>query len=176
MFLIQTYGIEDCRDYQPMTSNAHQSRWTLPSEVTSSSIFGYSSNGWKYGNASSYVSLFLETEIALPSSIEFQLNDYDNHWSDAPSFSLVDSNKSNALALFVQPQNGNMMFCGQRLSKTPTKGTTYRIELTETTGKLYENDVLLSTVNRTHHSVCKLRDTTGTHRYVQIKDFKVKPL
>ena len=157
-----------------MISNIHQSRWSIPSGVSSS----YSANGWKYGNASSYVSFYLETLISNPSSIEFTLNDFDVHYSDVPNFRLVDSNKSNPIPLFNIPFNtsSTIYFCDQSTSHTALKGAIYRIEVNSNSASLYENDVLIKTVSQTFHQSMKLRTTTGTQRYVQIKDLKIKRL
>lgn len=39
--------------------------WDIPSAVSSSSTFGYSSDGWKFGNVSSYQHIYLNKSISV---------------------------------------------------------------------------------------------------------------
>lgn len=121
--------------------------------------------------------MYLENEISAPCIIEFQLNDYDVHYSEAPSLRMTDTSKSNVKHLFVQ-NSGALNFCGESIGRLAVKGAVYRIEILSTsTAKLYENDVLIKTVNGLSlHSTFKLSETTGIQRYAQIKDLKIKPL
>ena len=172
----KTYTIEDCIDYQPMTSNAHQSRWTIPSAVTSASIFGYSSAGWKFGNASSYSSISAVESQDLPYSIEFTVTDRYASNEPQPIFGAYFG--SNYLMVNCDLNSVVINVNGSRTtySHSYTLPFTVRFELTSTTVGVYIDDVLIG--SKTHSLTGNPVPTfqTGTNRWNVIKDYKIKPL
>lgn len=63
IFQSEIYELEDCIYYDAMTSASGD--WDIPSAVSSSSTFGYSSDGWKFGNVSSYQHIYLNKSISV---------------------------------------------------------------------------------------------------------------
>ena len=177
MSLQEIFVLEDLIDYQPMTSNIHQSRWNIPSAVTRSSIFGYSSNGWKFGNASSYSTISAVNSVNTPYSMEFTLTDKHNGAeTPAPIFGaylgsnyIMCNTKPNSLEINVQ---GSI----QSYSLTYTLPCTIRYELTANTVSVYVDDVLVG--SRTHSLTGNPVPTfqTSSNRYCVIKDYKIKAL
>lgn len=178
--LTDTITIEDCLDYQPMTSNIHQSRWTIPSAVTSASIFGYSSDGWKYGNAPSYSNMKLNTILPeYPFSIELTVHSKSGM---APSI-LVENENGNYMGFvhndqnqFVYLQSGAGMSTSN-VNYDALSNTKIRIEVTSSAFKTYVNDVLFDTRSHTLNNInTKLRLDTGNNRWCVINNLKIKPL
>ena len=179
MFSSETYEVEDCREYQPMTSNIHQSRWTIPSAVTSASIFGYSSDGWKFGNASSYSTISAVNSQTLPYSMEFTVTSRYNGSGNPlaqPIFGAYLG--SNYLMVNCNPNNVVINVNGSQTtySHSYTSTFTVRFELTSTTVSVYIDDVLIG--SKTHSLTGNPVPTfqTGSDRWVVIKDYKIKPL
>lgn len=174
-FLTKTYEVEDCLDYQELTSNAKQSRWTIPSAVSSSSIFGYSDNGWKYGNASSFSNITYYQTLNYPFSIEIGLTDFSSS-SPSPigvsigsSYILMYPKNSTTVTFYV---GGNT----QDYTVSSQMPKTLRIDVTDSTAELYIDDTLIATKNHSLTGIITPLLQTGTSRMVQIKDFKIKPL
>lgn len=173
----ESCSIEDCLDYQPMTTNAHQSRWSIPSAVTSSSIFGYSSDGWKFGNASSYSTISAVDNQTLPYSMEFTVtNRYNKDNNPSPIFGayfgsnyLMVACSSNNIVIYV---NGSQTTYAYSYPST----FTVRMEITSNTISVYIDDVLIGseTHSFTGNSVPTFQ--TGVNRWNVIKDYKIKPL
>lgn len=68
-------------------------------------------------------------------------------------------------------------FGGIRVRNTPPiKGAVYKIEYTPSTLKLYENNVLISTITNNIGFPTRFEFHTGSNRYAVYKDLKVKPL
>lgn len=168
----KTYELEDCLDYQVMTDNSKQSHWTIPSAVTSSSTFGYSSNGWKYGNASSYSVMELNEQVQVPLCVEFYISNVYNSSNYQPILILNDGNNINVFAGGGQTS----LFMGDSISVISTNNILVKIELKQNEQKLYINDVLKSTKTTSLNGSYALQFHTGANRWVEIKDFKIKPL
>ena len=172
----ETYEIEDCREYQPMTSNAHQSRWTIPSAVTSASIFGYSSEGWKFGNSSSYSTISRTESQTLPYSMEFTVTNRNASNDPQPIFGAYLG--SNYLMINCGSNNVVINVNGSRTtySHSYTLPFIVRFELTSTTVSVYVDDVLIG--SKTHSLTGNPVPTfqTGSNRWNVIKDYKIKPL
>lgn len=159
-----------------MTSNIHQSRWTIPSAVTSASIFGYSSDGWKFGNASSYSSISAVDSQNLPYSMEFTVTDRYASIESQPIFGAYFG--SNYLMVNSNPNNVVINVNGSRTTYpySYTLPFTVRYELTSTSVSVYIDDVLIG--SKTHSLTGNPVPTfqTGANRWVVIKDYKIKPL
>ena len=168
--------VEDCIDYQPLTSNVHESRWTIPSAVKNST-FGYSSDGWKFGNASSYSTISYNQSIETPYSMEFTITDRSIGSGYAqPIFGAYLGNsyimgncKSSTIEINV---NGTIT------SYNVSQSTPYtlRYELTSSSVSVYLNGTLVGTKSHsiTGNPVPSLQ--TGSNRMMEIKDWKIKPL
>jgi len=160
-----------------MTDNSKQSRWTIPSAVTSASIFGYSSDGWKFGNASSFSSISAVESQDLPYSMEFTVTSRN-----------TGNNTSQPIFGAYFGSNYLMVNCGSASVIINVNGsqTTYsrsytlpfrvRFELTSTTVSVYIDDVLIG--SKTHSLTGNPVPTfqTGVNRWTVIKDYKIKPL
>ena len=165
--------VEDCIDYQPLTSNAHQSRWTIPSAVTSSSTFGYSSTGWKFGNASAYSIIELNNVPSLPYSLEFYISSVTNSSNPQPILNMKTDNSEEAV--YIGRSNNKSEFMGSSINRATTGSTLLRMELKANEQKLYINDVLITTKTKSLSDL-PLTLHTGSNRMIEIKDWKIKPL
>ena len=180
MLLTQRYSVEDCRVYQPMVDNADESSWSIPSAVSSSSIFGYSSDGWKFGNASSYSNMLLNTVLDYPFSVEFKLTD---RYNLSPIVVFINTNNNyiglsygNGGNWFGYANNGGGMSTGN-VNYNLVNGSVIRLELTSDSMKTYVNDNLIDTRSHSLNPTdLHFRFDTGNNRYNVIKDFKIKPL
>ena len=169
-------NLEDCIDYQPLTSNIHQSRWTIPSAVSSSSTFGYSNDGWKYGNASSFSSMYLNQEFTSPVSIEFKLTGYNGGSTLIGNISDSTDLSTNQL-LFGLGSSNNLVLgdniSGQYLIEV---NAVYRVEIYANELKFYKNNTLIHSKAFNTYNPFKICLNTGGGRWCQIKDLKIKPL
>ena len=155
-------NIEDCIDAQELTTNAKASRWTIPSHVQTS----YSSNGWTYGNASSYVRMELNTDLSnkIPLSISFDLTQ-------------CTSNALDFVCLGVELYSGsNKIWWG---GGTYIQGlvTPINIEfrLYSDRTELFIDDTYISSKSF-NYTTDPLKLGTGSSRSATIKNLKIKPL
>ena len=177
MFVSETYALEDCMDYQPMTSNAHQSRWNIPSEVTSASIFGYSSDGWKFGNASIYSRIKHNISLTSPFSAEFTVTAFGNSTSNpAPVVYFYTGGTTTPNAGFAFYSNQIDFNNSQVINRGGVTGAVYKVEFSTSTVKLYENGTLIYTGSHSVSLPTQFEFHTGASRYCVVKDFKIKPL
>ena len=173
--VIEIYDtVEDCTDYQQMTNNSKESRWTIPSAVSSSSIFGYSSDGWKFGNASQYSTITYNGIDYPPFSLECIVTDSNGIQPIigamfGSSYIFADRYSNNQLRINV---NGSTTIYNVSYSSVYT----FRYELTDSAFSVYIDDVLIATVNHSLTGDCVPALQTGNNRYTVIKDFKLKPL
>ena len=163
-FVSETYSIEDCIDYDLMTSAS--GKWVIPSAV---GMCEYSSNGWKYGNASSFQFIDLNNQSYITDySVEFKITDYNR------GLSLYFENTSTS-RVYLAETGGKYVINGNSTSITVTTNDIVRLEYESTILKVYVNDTLIGNLN---HNIgnAKVRLGTGNSRYIQMKDFKIKPL
>lgn len=163
-----------------MTSES--GHWNIPSAVSSSSIFGYSSNGWKFGNASSYSVIKSDVSVDYPFSVEYTITDYNISSNPSPIFIIGDSNymgitvtiRSGTKAIdFIQ--SGAGLYPSQHnIDHSPP--STIRLEVISNSIKLYVNDTLVTEKGHSLTGTKYFRLETGSNRMCQLKDFKVKPL
>ena len=166
MFLTKTYDVEDCINYDAMTSNS--GKWTIPSTV---SISEYSSNGWKYGNASSFQFIDLtNTPYSSNYSVEITINSV---YGDTPFVFYFESSTAQRTYLIVYPNKYNLG--GTEVSRTFVSNQNYRLDYTSNGLSLYIDGTLIKTIS---HNIgdAKIRLATGVNRYAIIKDLKIKPL
>lgn len=167
-FVSETYAIEDCIDYQAMTDNSKQSRWTIPSTVRTNE---FSSNGWKYGNATSFTFIDLNNQSYTTNySVEATVNAVNGNGAY-----IIYFENSNAQRQYLLLQPDKFGLTGSESTRTFVSDETYRLEYTADKLKLYINDNLIKTVSHSNGNA-KIRLATGTSRYAIIRDFKIKPL
>lgn len=168
--------VEDCIDYQPLTSNATASRWTIPSGVTSS----YSSDGWNI-SANAYKQVKLTDKLTSDCSVEFTLSNCSAN-SSGPSviiFAYTNGETTpniNILTGGTSKTSDRAVFNTQ-LDHDLIIGAKYRIEYTSSTIKVYEDNVLLGSASNTIGLPTRFEIHQGANsRYAIYKDIKVKPL
>ena len=176
--LQETYEVEDCIDYQPLTSNADESKWTIPSAVKSSSIYGYSSDGWKFGNASSYSRIIHQTSLTFPFSMEFKLTELNSTSSGDGVLIFIYSNGSTPNFGIGHDRNGWWLgTTSNRSNDSFTSGDVIRVEYgTSNSVKLFKNNVQIVTGTHSVTGPTNVEFHTGNSRYCRIKNFKVKAL
>ena len=157
-------NIEDCLNYDSCTSNS--GKWVIPSAVALSE---YNSNGWKYGNASSFQFIDLNNQSYIADySVEFKITEFNN------GLSVYFENTSSS-RVYLADKSSNYSLNGNTTSTTIIANDIVRLEYESNTLKLYVNNNLISNIN---HNIgnAKFRIGTGTSRYIRIKDFKIKTL
>lgn len=160
-----------------MTTNAKVSDWTIPSAVTSASIYGFSSNGWKFGNASSYSTISANNSQTLPYSMEFTVTDRNPGSNTAqPIFGAYLGTKYIMVNFTSNKVEINVNGSKTTYDHTFTLPCTVRYELTSTTVSVYIDNVLIGskTHSITGNPVPSFQ--TGSNRWSQIKDYKIKPV
>ena len=168
--------VEDCIDYQPLTSNATASRWTIPNGVTSV----YDSNGWKI-SANAYKQIKLTEKITNPCSVEFTVSDYSSN-SSGPGVIVASYTNGETTPSITILMGGASKTSDRKVFTTPLdhdliKGGKYRIEYTSSTIKVYENNTLLGSATNTVGLPTRFEFHEGANsRYAIYKDIKVKPL
>jgi hypothetical protein len=159
-----------------MIDNSKQSRWDIPSNVSSSSSFGYDSNGWNIGNPTSYSNIYLHNLITTPCSIAFLLTDVNHTQAPAPIILLTNSSKTQIFNWLNGNNPNSIMFNGTNLNRIVKLNSVYRLDITSSTVKLFEDDVEIGSASVNVPSVLYYRMDTGNTRFTKIKDFKIKPL
>ena len=177
IFLQETFVVEDCIDYQPLTSNIHQSRWTIPSHTNIS----YSDEGMRI-SASAWADLYLNNQINKPCSIEWKMGSYSSMlfnwylWDTNKTTRYINPNEfdngitANRFTLDVYPSNSNY------INYKPNVNDIIRLEVDNTECRLYVNDVLKITKSYTQSSPFILGFGTSTNRYSTVKNLKIKAL
>ena len=169
---IQTYSIQDFIDIQELTSNVKESRWDIPSAVRNST-FGYNSNGWKYGNASSYSRMYYVNTFNAPISVEFQVNEIS---SNALLVEVQDENKENGV--YIQYNSYTSLWNGSitNVTQTLNTGSIVRVEFHSDKIEVYVDDTLITSGTITLPNTLYLALHCGNNRYIRIKNLKIKPL
>ena len=177
MFLTKTYDIEDCINYDSMTSNS--GKWTIPSACSTA----YDSNGAKFGTATSYSQVKLTEKLTAPCSVEFTLVDYHSDWNDSASVIIYqytggDSTPNQELLNGGFYTKSSFTACGTTISHSLVKGAKYKIEYGSSTVKAYENNTQLASNSNNVGLPTKFEFHVGSggNRWVKVKDVKIKPL
>ena len=167
--------VEDCIFYDPATSNAKASAWTIPTGVTSQ----YSSNGWRI-SANAYKQIKLTEKLTSACSVEFTLVDYSTPSGYNPSvivYAYTDGETTPNQAILKNPSSTYIEVLGTQLNQSFVKGAVYRIEYTSSTLEVYENDTLLGSATNTVGLPTRFEIHQGANsRYAIYKDIKIKPL
>ncbi|MBR3141330.1 MAG: hypothetical protein IKF11_10810, partial [Methanobrevibacter sp.] len=149
--------------------------WSVPSAVSSSSIYGFSSNGWRFGNASSFSTIPLNFEVAYPFIIEYEVVSRQN----APTQILMNSNNQYIGWYYYTDygftNNGGGMSTSS-VTGTLTSGL-IKMEVTATNFRLLVDDVEITSRPHTlNGNGLKFCYQTGTNRENIIKNFKIESL
>ena len=173
MFAVKRYDIVDAIDYQPMVSNVHQSRWNIPSAVSSASIFGYNANGWKFGNASSYSRIIHQTSLTAPFSVEFTLPELFN---DGLIQYIYSNGTTPNAGIVINAINNTITICGNSYNYNFVANDKFRIEWNNGNCKVYKNDVLFGEGTHSVSFPTNVEFHASSNRYCRIKDLIIKPL
>ena len=176
--LTKTYDIEDCINYDAMTSNS--GKWTIPSACSTA----YDSNGAKFGTATSYSQVKLTDKLTAPCSVEFTLVDYNSDWNDSPSLLIFQYTNGETtpnqqlLSGGFATKRSFTVFGTTTINHVLVKGAKYKIEYGSSTMKVYENGTQLASTSNTVGLPTKFEYHIGTggNRWLKVKDVKVKPL
>lgn len=172
IFVSETYSLEDCIIYDPLTSSS--GKWTIPSGVTSS----YSDNGWRI-SANAYKQIKLTDKLTSACSVEFTVVDYSTPTSSyAPIIIYAYTNgETTPNQSILQNYSTYIDVLGTQLNQSLVKGAVYKIEYTSSNISVYENDTLLATANNNIGLPTRFEYHMGANsRYAVYKDLKVKPL
>ena len=177
MFVSETYAIEDCINYDSMTSNS--GKWTIPSACSTT----YDSNGAKLGTATSYSQVKLTDKLTAPCTVEFTLVDYNSDWNDSSAvivYQYTNGETTPNQGILSGGYRTNSYFdaLGTRISHAIIKGAKYKIEYGQSTMKFYENNTQLASASNTVGLPTRFEFHVGSggNRWVKVKDVKVKPL
>lgn len=151
-------------------------KWTIPSGVTSE----YSSDGWKM-SANAYKQIKLTEKLTSACSVEFTISDYyaTNLGSYPPvivyQYTNGETTPNQVLLMLWNATSFDAL--GTRINHALIKGGVYKIEYTDSTMKLYENDTLLASASNDVGLPTRFEYHMGANgRYAIYKDLKVKPL
>lgn len=173
MSLQETYTIEDCLNYDSLTSDS--GKWTVPSGVTSQ----YSDNGWKV-SANGYKQIKLTDKLTSDCSVEFTLVDYSTPSGNNPSVIITAYTNGETTPhqiILNNPTSSTINILGTILNRSLIKGAVYRIDYTSSTISIYENGTLLATANSSVGLPTRFEFHMGANgRNATYKDLKVKPL
>ena len=167
--------MEDCKFYDPATSNAKASSWTIPSGVTST----YSSDGWRV-SANAYKQIKLTEKLTGDCSVEFTLTDYStpsNHNAPVIIYQYTNGETTpNQEILMNQFANSYTVF-GTTVNEALPKNKPIKIEYTTSTLKVYVDNVLKGSASNNVGFPTRFEFHMGANsRYAVYKDIKVKPL
>lgn len=176
MLLQETYDIEDCLLYDPCTSNANASAWTIPTGVTST----YNSDGWKI-TANAYKQIKLTDKLTSDCSVEFTLSDYSTPSGNNPSviiYAYTNGETTPNQSIIQNKTSTATTILDTAISNHPlVKGGKYRVEYTTSNLKVYEEDTLLDSKSNSIGFPTRFEFHMGANsRYAVYKDIKVKPL
>jgi hypothetical protein len=163
-----------------MTSESNH--WNIPSAVRSSSIFGYSNDGWKFGNASSYSNIPSDYKITPPFIVEFTVTDYNNSNGNPQPIFLMKNSNGDYIGCYFNSEN-KVYFILNNGGLSPSnhsisfpKPSKVRLEIRSNGLKMYLNDNLVTEKRHSISGELFFAFDTSSNRMSQIKDFKVKPL
>ena len=174
--LQETFTIEDCIIYDPLTSNS--GKWTIPSSCTTS----YDNNGCKFGTATSYSQIKLTDKLTSPVSVEFTVVDYytSNPTSNYPLiiYQYTNGDTTPNQAILNGSQTKLLCFGNEVSGHTLLKNGVYRIEYGSSTIKIYENDILIGTDSNNIGLPTRFEFHIGatSDRWLKLKDMRVKSI
>ena len=171
-----TITVEDCIFYDPCTSNAKASAWTIPSGVTST----YSSDGWKV-SASSYKQVKLTDKLTGECAVEFKVTDYYVSGVNYPPvimYQYTNGETTPNQEILTNNTTDSIKVLGTTINNHPlVKNAVYRIEYTTSTIKVYEDGTLLGSASNNVGFPTRFEFHVGANsRWAIYKDVKVKPI
>lgn len=175
MSLTEIYGVS-CSYQYDMLSDSKITDWSVPSAVSSSSIYGFSSDGWRFGNASRFSTMPLNFEVAYPFVIEYELVSRNTM---SPIQLLMNSNNQ-YIGWYYENQYG-FHNNGGGMSTSSVTGTltsgVIRMEVTATNFRLLvDNTEITSRPHTLNSNGLKFCYQTGNNRENTIRNFKIEPL
>ena len=169
-----TLTVEDCIFYDPCTSNAKASAWTIPTGVTSQ----YSSDGWRI-SANAYKQIKLTEKLTSACSVEFTVVDYSTPSYSYPPiivFAYTNGETTPNQQIFTSDGSSSMSILGNTINHVPVKGGKYKIDYTSSNIRVYENNTLLASASNSVGLPTRFEWHTSSGRWVIYKDLKVKPI
>ena len=133
----------------------------------------YSSNGWKYGQGSSYLKIPCDYVPSTPFSIEFECMGIGNY-----DMAIFFDSVSNKYFNFQKSQN-KVRLVGTNSQDTSISDFTgkYTLKIYSNKAELYKNDSKLLEVNLSSISPSiSLEAGVQTGRWIQLKNFKIREL
>ena len=170
----ETYSIEDCIFYDPCTSNAKASAWTIPSGVTST----YSSEGWNV-SANAYKQIKLTEKLTSACSVEFTLTDFSNTSDMAViifAYTNGETTPNKKILSGGTTLSSNRVVFNSSIGHEIVKNVPYRIEYGSSTMKVYEDGTQIGSATNNIGFPTRFEFHTGSNRWAIYKDIKVKPL
>ena len=158
-----TVEIKDSYFYNSFTSNANG--FNVPSSVSSSSIYGFNSDGWKFGNVSSYTSMSSTVTPTVPFEVDFTMTELSNNGLTL----LLGSSHYVAVN-----SNSSLTIDGTELA-TRELNKEYQVKVYSDKIEVYLEGTLLGSKTVTMSSIAIKLDT-GSSRYIRLKDFMINLL
>ena len=172
----ETYDIEDCIDYDALTSASD--KWTIPSNAGTR----YTNNGMTL-TASSWADLYFNNPINTPCSFEFDLIDYSASSSNTPYFAfyLWNAVKSTRLIQFTNGNNNKLSLqqyggTTNETNYTSPKNSHIRLEINNNKLTAYVDDIEKISYTYNMPSEWILGIASGANRSLTWKNMKIKPL
>lgn len=176
-FVSETYTLRDVHYSNPCTSNSVEDYFTVPSAVSSRSIYGFNSDGWKFGNATSYQRIIATEKLSEWFNVEFTVTEMNSSGNDANIIQYIYSNGNTPNSgVTYTPTSHKWTIGSSSVTQTLSVDTRVRIEWRSGTVKVYLDDVLLGTGSHSVTFPTQVEFHTGTNRYIRIKDLVVETL
>lgn len=170
MFVSEIYEMEDCIGYNDGTTNSVENLFNVPSNVKSGGIYSFSNNGWKYGNVSSYTNFPMNiNSLTFPFELSVKLNGYNRNGLGL----FIGANRD----VWIATDSSGRLYFHDTTDHylTYNQGHTYKIRCYSDKTEVYDEDTLIYTTTK-QYSPTQIQLGTGSNRWVEIKDIKVKAL
>lgn len=173
--VFKTFSIRDVHYFNDCTSNSVEDYFTVPSAVSSRSIYGFNSDGWKFGNCSSYQRIIGKEKLSEWFNVEFTI-------TEISGFGLIQyiysngSTPNTTVNYDLTKSTNKLTICSTQYNETLNVGDRLRIEWRNGTGTLYVNDVLIGSGTHSVTLPTQVEFHTGANRYIRIKDLIIETL
>lgn len=121
----------------------------------------------------------LTDKLTSACSVEFTVADYSNPTSTTPPviiYAYTNGETTPNQQILINASTTSFTCLGTTINHTIIKGGVYKVEYTNSTLTVYENDVQIATASNNIGLPTRFEWHTGTNRYAVYKDLKVKPL
>lgn len=169
----ETYSIRDVHYFNDCTSNSVEDYFTVPSAVSSRSIYGFSSDGWKFGNATSYQRIIATEKLSEWFNVEFTVTEIS---ADALIQYIYTNGTTPNDGVVYNHSTHKWTIGSSSVTQTLSVDTRVKIEWRSGTVKVYLDDVLLGTGSHSVTFPTQVEFHTGTNRYIRIKDLIIETL